>query len=180
MTFLNRVQLLGILSNSPEIKYSPKGEEIIHFSIVGDSDTSNIIPITAHGQLGKFCFQSLKEGSRIYLEGKLKISRFIEKSTRVFEGEEYDSEDEIIHVQVVANKIEILAASSEKQVGAMDFSGIDDELKEKLADRIAWAVLKLEDLSFMVNTKNEIDGLLQARQDLVQIVKALGGHPAVP
>ena len=129
MALLNRVQLTGSLSNKPEIKYTPTGEEIVHFSLVEDSDTTNIIPISASGQLGKQCIQSLKEGSLIYLEGRLKINRYIEKVTSVFEGEEYKIEEERISVKVVAKTIEFLDDPTIKKSQSDNKEKIEDVIR---------------------------------------------------
>ena len=63
----------------------------------------------------------------------------------------------------------------------MDLSKIDQPTKEALADRIANAVLILEQVAMFgtIQPKNALDDLLKVRGDLVKLVKELGGHPAI-
>ena len=62
----------------------------------------------------------------------------------------------------------------------MDYSSIDEEIKEDIAERIAMAVLALENLANVIEPKFALESVLKLRQELVQLVKELGGHPAIP
>jgi hypothetical protein len=62
----------------------------------------------------------------------------------------------------------------------MDYSTIDKDIKEKIAERDAMAVLTIETVAMTVNETYLINLLADVRQDLAQLVKDLGGHPAIP
>jgi hypothetical protein len=61
----------------------------------------------------------------------------------------------------------------------MDYSGLNDSAKEDIAERVAMAVLKLDDLAYVIQPEVALNRLLQVRQELIQLVKDLGGHPAI-
>jgi hypothetical protein len=62
----------------------------------------------------------------------------------------------------------------------MDYSGIDQEAREELAERVAMAVLLLENLANIVEPAYALESVLRLRKELIQLVKDLGGHPAIP
>jgi hypothetical protein len=62
----------------------------------------------------------------------------------------------------------------------MDYSEIDQEAKEELAERVAMAVLTLENLANVVEPAYALEILLRLRKELIQLVRDLGGHPAIP
>jgi hypothetical protein len=56
----------------------------------------------------------------------------------------------------------------------MDYSKIDDSVKEDIADRVAFAVLSIEILVHEVPA-HTVEGTLKIRQELVQLINDLGG-----
>ena len=82
---LNRVTLVGHLGRAPEMRYTPGGKPVTSFSIVTtytwmssnhelqkDTDWFNVV---AWGTLAEACKQSLEEGQRVYVEGRVKTRR---------------------------------------------------------------------------------------------------------
>jgi predicted component of type VI protein secretion system len=61
----------------------------------------------------------------------------------------------------------------------MDYSTIDNNTKEELAERVVSAVLQIENLAHVVDLEYQLKILLKIRQELVDLVNDLGGHPAV-
>lgn len=62
----------------------------------------------------------------------------------------------------------------------MDYSAIDEAIKEELAERVAMAVLILENLANVVEPDYALESILKLRQELIQLVKDFGGHPSIP
>ena len=60
-----------------------------------------------------------------------------------------------------------------------DYSKIDTAPKEEIADRIAVAVLRLEILIDPAVPAEALEIILKLRQELVQLVKDLGGSAAM-
>ena len=60
-----------------------------------------------------------------------------------------------------------------------DYSKIDAATKEEIADRIAVAVLRLEILIDPAVPAEALEIILKLRQELVQLVKDLGGSAAM-
>jgi hypothetical protein len=62
----------------------------------------------------------------------------------------------------------------------MDYSTIDKETKEELAERIAMTVLTIEGIAHVFDgPDNAFKDLLEVRRELIQLVNDLGGHPAI-
>ncbi len=65
----------------------------------------------------------------------------------------------------------------------MDYSAIDEAIKEELAERVAKAVHVIENLANVYGANlpdPAFKSLLDLRHELIRLVKDLGGHPAVP
>jgi single-strand DNA-binding protein len=77
---LNKVQLIGNLTRSPELKYTPSGSAYCTFGIATNrewkvdgenkqqTDYHNIV---AWQKLGELCAQLLKKGTKVYVEGRI-------------------------------------------------------------------------------------------------------------
>jgi single-strand DNA-binding protein len=87
---LNRVQLIGHLGKDPEIRFTPNGKKVAHFSLAvsnrwksteGESkEYEEWVNVEAWGRLGEVCQQYLHKGSLIFLEGRLKTDKYKDKS----------------------------------------------------------------------------------------------------
>ncbi len=86
MPGLNRVELMGYLGRDPEVRYTPKGDKITHFSLAvsrrwkaadgSAREATDWFNIEAWGRQGEICQQYLHKGSLIYLEGRLRTDRY--------------------------------------------------------------------------------------------------------
>jgi len=90
MASVNKVILVGNLGKDPEIRYSASGDAIANFSVATTSKwrdkASNEMReevewhrLTAFGKLAEIVELYLKKGSQVYIEGKLKTSKYTDK-----------------------------------------------------------------------------------------------------
>lgn len=86
MPALNRVQLIGRLGRDPEVKFTPTGKKVAHFSIAvsnrwksrdGEAkEYTEWVNVEAWERLGEVCQEYLHKGSLVYLEGRLKTDKY--------------------------------------------------------------------------------------------------------
>ena len=87
---LNKVILIGRLGRDPEVRYMPNGEAVCNFS-VATSETWNDRNgqrvertewhnITMYRKLAEIAGQYLKQGSQVYIEGKIKSRKYTDKN----------------------------------------------------------------------------------------------------
>jgi single-strand DNA-binding protein len=111
---LNKVMIIGRLGRDPEMRYTPSGRPVTHFSVAvnrtwntsegerrTDTEWFNVV---AWGNLAEICKQFLKKGHQVYIEGRLQ-SRSWEDS----EGNKRSS------TEVVANEMIMLEERRENQ-----------------------------------------------------------------
>jgi single-strand DNA-binding protein len=88
MPALNRVQLIGYVGKDPELRFTPTGKKVAHFSVAvtqrwktgGEAkEYTEWINVEAWERLGEICQQYLHKGSLVYIEGRLKTDRYEEK-----------------------------------------------------------------------------------------------------
>jgi single-strand DNA-binding protein len=109
MASLNRVQLLGSLANTPQLRYTPSGKGVLSFFLEVEGESANIFPIYVWGRLANLYDGQLAKGNRVFLEGRLVISeRTVVKTLATFDGEQYEEEEDKYSVQIIAKKIEFL------------------------------------------------------------------------
>lgn len=78
---LNKVMLIGRVTQDPEVRTTPTGTAVANFSIATNltwvdkqgqrQDKAEFHNIVAWRKLGEICGQYLRKGSKIYLEGRL-------------------------------------------------------------------------------------------------------------
>ena len=121
MAGLNRVQLIGNLGKDPETRFTPKGDKVCAFSVAvnhrwksrdgAPKEVTEWFNIEAWGRLGEICQQYLQKGRRVYLEGRLKTTK-------------YEHEGETRHItKVVANQLIML----DRRAGEEAFAELEDE-----------------------------------------------------
>jgi single-strand DNA-binding protein len=112
MPALNKVQLIGRLGKDPEMRFTPKGSKICHFSLAvgrrwrsGEEvkEATDWFNIEVWGKLGEFCQNYLSKGRLVYLEGRLQTDRYEhEGETRYF-------------TKVVARQLQVLDHKPEEE-----------------------------------------------------------------
>lgn len=91
MPNLNKVMLMGNLTRDPEIKYTPKGTAIANFGIAVNRNYSTesgekreevtFIDLEAWGRTAEIIGEYFKKGRPIYIEGRLKLDQWDDKTT---------------------------------------------------------------------------------------------------
>ena len=86
MPGLNRVQIIGNLGAAPVEKTTPKGTKYAAFSVAvnrrwkgKDGKThkeTDWFNIEAWGRMGEICLKILNKGSLVFLEGRLRTSKY--------------------------------------------------------------------------------------------------------
>jgi len=86
MPGLNRVQIIGNLGAAPVEKTTPKGKKYAVFSVAvnrrwkgKDGKTqkeTDWFNVEAWGRMGEICLKILNKGSLVFLEGRLRTSKY--------------------------------------------------------------------------------------------------------
>lgn len=88
MPALNRVQLIGRLGKDPDLRFTPGGKKVVHFSLAvsqrwksnGETKESvEWVNVEAWGRLAEICQQYLSKGRLIYMDGRLRTERYEDK-----------------------------------------------------------------------------------------------------
>jgi single-strand DNA-binding protein len=91
MATLNKILLIGNVTRDPEMKFTPKGTPIANFGIaVNDNykdeagtkhEKVTFLDCTAFGKLADIIGQYVKKGKPLFLEGKLEIQTWDDKTS---------------------------------------------------------------------------------------------------
>nr|WP_092074571.1 single-stranded DNA-binding protein [Dendrosporobacter quercicolus]NSL49036.1 single-stranded DNA-binding protein [Dendrosporobacter quercicolus DSM 1736]SDN02000.1 single-strand binding protein [Dendrosporobacter quercicolus] len=80
---MNKVILVGRLSQDPEVRYTQNGKAVASFSIAvnrfagsGQKESTDFIPIVAWEKLAEICGNNLTKGRRVLVEGRLQIRSY--------------------------------------------------------------------------------------------------------
>ena len=78
---MNKVILLGNLTQDPEVRYIPSGHAVATFSIgvnsgFGDNKRTDFITIVVWRKLAEICGNNITKGSRVLVEGSLHIRSY--------------------------------------------------------------------------------------------------------
>ena len=88
MPALNKVQLIGYLGKDPESRTTPTGKKLSQYSLAvtrrwkagGESkEATDWFNVEVWGRLGEISQQYLKQGSLVYVEGRLQTDRYEDK-----------------------------------------------------------------------------------------------------
>ena len=89
MPALNRVQLIGYLGKEPDSKFTPTGKLVTDFSMAvsqrwkneaGDTqEHTEWVHVETWERLAETCQEYLGKGSLVYVEGRLKTDRYLDK-----------------------------------------------------------------------------------------------------
>ena len=88
---LNKVQLIGRVGADPELKFLPSGDAVANFTMATSEkytdkngekqDATEWHRITCFRRLAEICGEYLKKGALIYVEGKIKTTKYQDKTT---------------------------------------------------------------------------------------------------
>lgn len=109
---LNKVILIGRLGRDPEVRYMPNGEAVCNFSIATSEkytdkngqrqEATEWHNVTMYRKLAEIAGQYLKQGSQVYIEGKIKSSKYTDKN-----GVERTA------YEIIANEMKMLGGNSQ-------------------------------------------------------------------
>lgn len=109
---LNKVILIGRLGRDPETRYMPNGEAVCNFSVATSEswkdsngqkqERSEWHNVTMYRKLAEIAGQYLKQGSQVYIEGKIKSRKYTDKN-----GVERTAYD------IIANELKMLGGNAQ-------------------------------------------------------------------
>jgi len=130
MPNLNRVQIIGRLGRDPEEKTTKNGSTYVVFPVAVDRrwrgrggetrKETDWFTVEAWGKLGEICKNYLNKGRLIFLEGRLRTTR-------------YDHEGEVRYfTKVIANRMQMLDRPKEEEISEEEIPleeemGLDSE-----------------------------------------------------
>lgn len=90
MASVNQVTIVGNLGRDPEIRYAPSGDAIANIAVATtskwkDKNTGDVKEetewhrITFFGKLAEIVGQYLKKGASVYVQGRLKTTKYTDK-----------------------------------------------------------------------------------------------------
>lgn len=115
---LNQCQFIGNLGRDPEIRYMPNGEAVCNFSIActetwkSDGEThesTEWVRLVAWRKLAEVCGEWLKQGSRVFVQGKMKTRKWQDKGGK----DQYTTE---VHI----DKLVMLSSPKQDDDGERD------------------------------------------------------------
>lgn len=109
---LNKVILIGRLGRDPETRYMPNGEAVCNFSVATSEkytdkngqrqEATEWHNVTMYRKLAEIAGQYLKQGSQVYIEGKIKSRKYTDKN-----GAERTAYD------IIANELKMLGGNAQ-------------------------------------------------------------------
>src|SRR5690554_2213944 len=140
---MNHIVLIGRLTRDPELRYTPNGTAVTHFSLAVDRPFLNqagereadFVPIVTWQKLAETCANHLHKGRLVAVEGRLQIRSY----------EAQDGQRRRVS-EVVAGSVQFLdRASDSRRAGDVDTGGMDpgEPIDEENVEEI-----NLDDLPF--------------------------------
>ncbi|MCL4513926.1 MAG: single-stranded DNA-binding protein [Candidatus Eremiobacteraeota bacterium] len=112
----NKIILIGRLTRDPEVRYTPAGVPVAHFTLAVDRSRSSskenetdFIDIVAWQKLAEICQQYLGKGRLVAIDGRLQIRNYEAK-----DGQKRKA------VEVVASDMKILDSKPQKSESGSD------------------------------------------------------------
>lgn len=109
---LNKVILIGRLGRDPETRFMPNGEAVCNFSVATSEkytdkngqrqEATEWHNVTMYRKLAEIAGQYLKQGSQVYLEGKIQSRKYTDKN-----GVERTAYD------IIANELKMLGGNTQ-------------------------------------------------------------------
>ena len=109
---LNKVILIGRLGRDPETRFMPNGEAVCNFSVATSEkytdkngqrqEATEWHNVTMYRKLAEIAGQYLKQGSQVYIEGKIKSRKYTDKN-----GVERTAYD------IIANELKMLGGNAQ-------------------------------------------------------------------
>jgi single-strand DNA-binding protein len=131
---LNKVILIGRLGRDPETRFMANGEAVCNFSVATSEkytdkngqrqEATEWHNVTMYRKLAEIAGQYLKQGSQVYIEGKIKSRKYTDKN-----GVERTA------YEIIANEMKMLGGNSQatqeqpkrEQAPAAPVEDVDDD-----------------------------------------------------
>lgn len=134
MESLNRVELIGILADDPELRFTDSRRSVLSFLVNDEEDSKNTYPVVVWGELAEICNKRLRKGSLVHVLGKLAIFDrttitttivLSQKEAEIFGCSETQEDIDKYSVQIVATKVKRLGNQSRSTSTGEDSEQID-------------------------------------------------------
>jgi len=150
---LNKVMIIGNLTNKPELRYTPQNHAVTSFGVAtnrnwNDSDGQNqesteFHNVVAWNKLAELCTQLLDKGDKVYIGGRLQTRTWDDQDGHKNYKTEIVCEDMLVlHKQNASggneqdfNSSDAKALDSNESFNASDFEDFNDEKKETTDDK---------------------------------------------
>ena len=126
---LNKVILIGRLGRDPEVRYMPNGEAVCNFSVATSEkytdkngqrqEATEWHNVTMYRKLAEIAGQYLKQGSQVYIEGKIKSRKYTDKN-----GVERTAYD------IIANELKMLGGNTQTPAQKPQPAQAQDEISD--------------------------------------------------
>lgn len=126
---LNKVILIGRLVRDPEVRYMPNGEAVCNFSVATSEkytdkngqrqESTEWHNVTMYRKLAEIAGQYLKQGSQVYIEGKIKSRKYTDKN-----GVERTAYD------IIANEMKMLGGNAQTPAQKPQPAQAQDEISD--------------------------------------------------
>jgi single-strand DNA-binding protein len=113
----NKIILVGNLGRDPELRYTPQGTPVCHFSMATNekrkdrsgetTDVTTWFKVTLWGRQAETASQYLQKGRPVYIEGRLRVEEYTDR-----EGKQRYT------LEVNATDMQFISAGNAESVGA--------------------------------------------------------------
>lgn len=124
---LNKVILIGRLGREPETRFMPNGEAVCNFSVATSEkytdkngqrqEATEWHNVTMYRKLAEIAGQYLKQGSQVYIEGKIKSRKYTDKN-----GVERTAYD------IIANEMKMLGGNAQTPAQKPQPAQVQDDI----------------------------------------------------
>lgn len=126
---LNKVILIGRLGRAPETRFMANGEAVCNFSVATSEkytdkngqrqEATEWHNVTMYRKLAEIAGQYLKQGSQVYIEGKIKSRKYTDKN-----GVERTAYD------IIANELKMLGGNTQTPAQKPQPAQAQDEISD--------------------------------------------------
>ncbi len=133
---LNMCQFIGNLGKDVETRFTPSGKAVANFSIaVADGykdkqtgetvDQTEWVRCVAYDKLAEICSQYLHKGSKVYVQGRMKTSKWKDQSG----ADRYSTEIVLENMQMIDGRTQDQPAQHQAPQQSAQQPDFDDEIK---------------------------------------------------
>ena len=100
-----KIQIMGNLGGTPELKFLPSGDPVVNFSVAykdregNQKEATDWFRVCAFNGIGEACAKHLQKGDGIFVEGRLQVRQYDSKQN----GKE-------VSVEIIPNTVRFLGS----------------------------------------------------------------------